>query len=144
MNREQTPVFRPGLETLEDRFLLSRFRSIFFPAPQPPAPPAPGTGLSASTIATLANPTRRVTDLFAVVPTQISITGPNTSPPVKLSLGVDPGLTTPGLIDPATLAADRGLTTPGLPTVAVTPHTTTPQITGLFFNADGTVGGLFP
>jgi hypothetical protein len=63
-----------------------------------------------------------------------------------VAVATDPGLTTPGLIDPATLASDAGLATPGLPASgggqSVSPSAE-PSYTGLTLNPDGTVSGTF-
>jgi hypothetical protein len=139
MNSDPARTFRPRLEALDDRLLLSGFRTFFFSAPRAGA--VGGSGTPAA-IHTLVNPANVATHSFAVVPHHISLGGFDRPSPITLG-GVDPGIVKPGLPGARTSVSDPGLTTPGLPSYPPSHPLTPPpfQVGGFRMAPDGTISG---
>ncbi len=131
MNANGNRQYRPQLELLEDRFLLSGYRRIvLLPAPQihPIVPATRGTGTPAD-IHTIVNPANVVTSSVSIVPQHISLGLFDQPTPITIS-GVDPGLTTPGLPVVTNFASDPGLTMPGLPIYCAVTACDAPSLAG--------------
>jgi hypothetical protein len=138
--------FHPRLESLEERNLLSGFRSIFTRSVVQSlnGAPAGGTG-TAGAVRTIVNTFNLARFTVSVVPHNSSLGGFSHTSPATVP-GFDPGLGVPGLPTAHGFGAGPGLTTPGLPSIAPSQPVTPPPLQpgGLALNPNGSVtGSLF-
>jgi hypothetical protein len=147
MNSDQHCTFRPRLESLDDRLLLTAFRTFvpvnFHPAALTPIRPvfAGGTHTPAQ-VPTILHPAATAAFNVSLVPHHISLGLFDKPSPVSVN-GLDTGIGTPGLRTPSVLASDVGYSIPGLPSYAPSQPVTTPpfQSTGFTMSPEGIVSG---
>jgi hypothetical protein len=143
MNANCDRAFQPGLESLEDRFLLSAARLLFRPTlPRRGLVAALGGAGTAGAVRTIVNPANAAKFTVSIVPRDSSPVGLS-QPGTTTIRGFDSGIAEPGLPTPNALAHDPGLSTPGLPFFApsqpVTPGPIQPG--GLVLHPDGSISG---
>jgi hypothetical protein len=163
MNSDFDHTFRPRLEALEDRALMSatgglpgamirRNLSVFFPTFFTPSHPAPQPAPSPVT-----NPgTPSLPRTFSVVPQHISLglfdtPAPNTLPSapagIPLNSGTQASLSNPGFAisgTPAALRRDTGFSISGVPAFAAfQPTVQVPDTNTLQISTSGVVSGSF-
>jgi hypothetical protein len=142
MNFASDRTFRPRLEALDDRLLLSGFRSLYFPSLRlAPGGAVGGSGTPAA-VHTIVNPANAATHSVAIVPHHISLGGFDRPSPITVG-GIDQGIIKPGLPGASTSISDPGLTTPGLPSYPPS-HPATPlpfQVGGFRLAPNGTISG---
>ncbi|HEX5272327.1 MAG TPA: hypothetical protein VFW33_17640 [Gemmataceae bacterium] len=151
MKADRDCAYRPGLESLEDRCLLTGttvFRPVL-PAPinvatffAPLRNPGAYTHTAAQ-VPTLLHPAAPTTYKTTIVPQHMTSLGAFTSPPQTTINGIGGGITTPGLRTPSVLAGDQGFTFPGLPSFAPSQPVTAPplQPTGFTITPQGIISG---
>jgi hypothetical protein len=149
MNSDQDYTFRPRLESLEDRFLLSTtaFRS-FVPASFHPVaftafrPVFAGGTHTPAQVPTILHPAVTAAYNVSLVPHHISLGLFDKPSPVSVN-GLDTGIGTPGLRTPSVLASDAGFSIPGLPSFAPAQPVTPPplQSTGFTMSPQGIISG---
>jgi hypothetical protein len=150
MNSDQDCTFRPRLEALEDRFLLSGtviYRFLVPPhlsrlPPAPVRPPIVGGNHTPAQVPTFIHPVGATTHSVSIVPQHISL-GLFDKPSKVNVTGFNGGISNSGLRTPPVLASDAGFTAPGLIPFplfqAATPSA--PPTTGLTLSPQGLVSG---
>jgi hypothetical protein len=153
MTSAQGRPYRPRLESLEDRALLTASFPAFRFLSSPDfslrfaalTAQASGTHTPAE-IRTVVSSRFAAFHSVSIVPQHISFDLSDQPNPVSVR-GPGAGLSGPGLPGPTVTHNDPGFTTPGLPYFFTHSQPVTPpplQVGGLFLNPDGTVGGSFP
>jgi hypothetical protein len=153
MTTDPDRLFRPRLESLEDRALLTVWPGYRFLVPPNLvgrtatviSPHIPRGTHTPAEIHTIFNPGSVFTRSVTIVPHHISLGLYDTPNPITVR-GFDPGLSVPGLRTPPVLVSDAGFSMPGLPQFAPSQPVTPPpfQVGGLTVSPDGTISGSFP
>jgi hypothetical protein len=147
MNSDRDRTFRPRLESLDDRLLLTAFRTFvppnFHPASLSPIIPVRAAGThTPAQVPTVLHPAASAAYRVSIVPQHISLGLFDT--PGKVSVnGFDTGLGTPGLRTPSVFSGDAGFSIPGLSTFAPSQPVTPPplQSTGFTLSPQGIISG---
>jgi hypothetical protein len=144
MNSDHDCTFRPRLEALEDRLVLTAptlFRFLL-PPKLSRLPTFVGGNHTPAQIHTIVNPAAPVMRNVSVVPQHISLGLFDT--PAKINVnGADSGIVSSGIRTPSMFGSDPGFTASGLPIFAPSHPVTPPPLlsTGFSISPEGIISG---